>query len=140
MEPLLSSSTTNIGKDPTCLILYTNKQWTTSNTITLHLITEHCHNPVEDQVLCSWCSYVSFFTFIVIGHVNVQNIEIWSEENPHAIQQVPSHSGKLVVRCDVYAWQIIHFKNTYCVGSVRKSSPQSLPMSEASSCVNHPLT
>ncbi|PNF37420.1 hypothetical protein B7P43_G16027 [Cryptotermes secundus] len=32
--------------------------------------------------------------FHVGGHVNAQNVRIWSNENPHAIQQVPLHSEK----------------------------------------------
>jgi hypothetical protein len=30
-----------------------------------------------------------------IAHVTIQNIQMWNEENPCAIQQVPSHRGML---------------------------------------------
>jgi hypothetical protein len=31
------------------------------------------------------------------GYVNKQTKQIWNEENPHAIHQVPLHSAKLGV-------------------------------------------
>jgi hypothetical protein len=37
--------------------------------------------------------------FRVIGHVNVQNVIIWSNENHHAMQQVPLHSESEYVVC-----------------------------------------
>ena len=45
--------------------------------------------------------------FHVGGHVNAQNVRIWSNENPHAIQQVPLHSEKVGVWCAVSPRRII---------------------------------
>jgi hypothetical protein len=35
------------------------------------------------------------------GHANAQNVRIWSDENPHAIQQMPLQSEKVGVWCTV---------------------------------------
>jgi hypothetical protein len=37
--------------------------------------------------------------FYVSGLVNVQNVRIWSDDNPHAIHQVPLLSEKMGVWC-----------------------------------------
>jgi hypothetical protein len=53
--------------------------------------------------------------FHVGGHVNAQNVRIWSNENPHAIHQVPLHSEKVGVWCAVSPRRIIgsiFFHNT----------------------------
>jgi hypothetical protein len=41
------------------------------------------------------------------GHVNAQNVRIWSNENPHVIQQVPLHSEKVGVWCAVASISVL---------------------------------
>jgi hypothetical protein len=45
--------------------------------------------------------------FHVSAHVSAQNVRIWSDENPHAIQQVPLHSEKVGVSCAVIPYLVI---------------------------------
>jgi hypothetical protein len=35
--------------------------------------------------------------FYISGHANTQNVKIWNNENPHAIEQVSLHSEKIGV-------------------------------------------
>jgi hypothetical protein len=47
--------------------------------------------------LCSQCCYLSLFIFVNCGHVRMQNIQIYGEETPRAIQQMLLHNVKVVV-------------------------------------------
>lgn len=45
--------------------------------------------------------------FHLSGHVNSQNVRMWSTENPHIVQEVPLHPIKIGVWCAVSARRII---------------------------------
>jgi hypothetical protein len=48
----------------------------------------HCCNWLPENV------HAEEAWFYHSGHVRMQNVRKWSEENPHSIQRVPSHSVK----------------------------------------------
>jgi hypothetical protein len=44
---------------------------------------------------------------MVSRHVSAQNVRIWSDDNPHALHQVPLHSEKVGVWCALNPRRII---------------------------------
>jgi hypothetical protein len=55
---------------------------------------------VHDRIVDPQLLFMTYEVwFHVSGHVDAQNVRIWSDDNPHSIHQVPLHSEKVGVWC-----------------------------------------
>ncbi len=61
-------------------------------------------NTVEEQPVIFFMDEAWFHLY---GYVNCQNYRIWSENNPHVLQQTSLHFQKVRVLCEISKYRVI---------------------------------